>query len=370
MSGTDIKKIKVLSVADNGVLETFDTEYINVIGANISSLGTAITLDFQTPLNNYQPIGTYATPNNTMTFTNKSGNISQWTNDSNYITGLTIGTTGITNGTNTRILYNNAGVLGEYTVTGTGTTAVLSTSPTISTSLTVTTASTTNVIRDLVGTPTSSAIYLNQTSPSATNYTIASDGSNTYINSSTDTYLSTNGLTRMYINNLGDIGIGVISPLARLHIEKTSTQLRLGYNTSQYQTFTVNSSGSMLITASSASNSININSYLYIQNALEGKIYFSKSGANVYSFQLNNSQLFIYNDSNANSSLLIQNTGSVLTGLKSLSTTATDGFHYIPTCAGTPTGTPTTYTGYAPLIIDRTNNKLYFYSGGAWVAAN
>jgi len=50
--------------------------------------------------------------------------------------GLTIGTTTITSGTNTRILYNNAGVVGEYLVTGTGTTAVLSTSPTFGTDIT------------------------------------------------------------------------------------------------------------------------------------------------------------------------------------------------------------------------------------------
>ena len=49
-----------------------------------------------------------------------------------------------------------------------------------------------------------------------------------------------------------------------------------------------------------------------------------------------------------------------------LATNATDGFLYVPTCAGTPTGTPTTFTGRAPIVINTTNNKLYFYSGGAW----
>ena len=331
--------------------------------------------------------GTYATfPTNVSSFTNDSGYITSsalspyltianaaltYQPIGSYLTGLTVGSTAIGSGTNTRILYNNAGVLGEYAVTGTGTTAVLSTSPTISTSLTVTTASTTNVIRDLVGTPTSSAIYLNQTTPSATNYTIASDGSNTYINSATATYLSTNGATRMYINNSGNIGIGTTSPLASLHIEKTTTQLRLAYNSSQYQTFTINSSGDLTITALGVSNSIQINSFLAVANVSnDRKIYFTRTGGNNYSFEHDTTSFYLYNNTNTKSPLSIKNTGSVLTGLNSLSTTATGGFHYIPTCAGTPTGTPTAYTGYAPLIIDSTNNKLYFYSGGAWVPAN
>lgn len=46
--------------------------------------------------------------------------------------GLTIGTTTITSGTNTRILYDNAGVLGEYTITGTGTVVAMQTNPTLS----------------------------------------------------------------------------------------------------------------------------------------------------------------------------------------------------------------------------------------------
>jgi hypothetical protein len=49
-----------------------------------------------------------------------------------------------------------------------------------------------------------------------------------------------------------------------------------------------------------------------------------------------------------------------------LATNATDGFLYVPTCAGTPTGTPTAQTGTVPIVVDTTNNKLYFYSGAAW----
>jgi hypothetical protein len=57
---------------------------------------------------------------------------------------------------------------------------------------------------------------------------------------------------------------------------------------------------------------------------------------------------------------------NVAAGLASRATTATDGFLYVPTCAGTPTGVPRTKTGFSPIVVDTTNNKLYFYSGGAW----
>jgi hypothetical protein len=66
----------------------------------------------------------------------------------------------------------------------------------------------------------------------------------------------------------------------------------------------------------------------------------------------------------------IDKDGNVRVGTAALATTATNGFLYIPTCAGTPTGTPTAITGLAPMVIDSTNNKLYIYSGGAWVALN
>lgn len=59
--------------------------------------------------------------------------------------------------------------------------------------------------------------------------------------------------------------------------------------------------------------------------------------------------------------------GNVIAGGSiALATTATDGFLYVPTCAGTPIGTPTTVTGMAPIVVDTTNNKLYFYSSGVW----
>jgi hypothetical protein len=66
----------------------------------------------------------------------------------------------------------------------------------------------------------------------------------------------------------------------------------------------------------------------------------------------------------------ISDAGNVSIGTGSLATTATNGFPYIPTCAGIPTGTPTTISGFAPMVADSTNNKLYVYLGGAWQIMN
>ena len=63
--------------------------------------------------------GTLTISGNTATITTASGS-----------SDIAIGTTAITGGTTTRVLYDNAGVVGEYTVTGTGN-VVMSASPTL-----------------------------------------------------------------------------------------------------------------------------------------------------------------------------------------------------------------------------------------------
>ncbi len=48
-------------------------------------------------------------------------------------------------------------------------------------------------------------------------------------------------------------------------------------------------------------------------------------------------------------------------------TTATNGFAYIPKMTGQPTGTPSAVTGYAPMVFDSVNGRLWVYNGVAWV---
>lgn len=59
--------------------------------------------------------------------------------------------------------------------------------------------------------------------------------------------------------------------------------------------------------------------------------------------------------------------GELLTNSAGIATTATTGFLWLVTCAGTPTGVPSGgYSGLAPTLYDTTNNKLWIYDGG-WI---
>lgn len=57
---------------------------------------------------------------------------------------------------------------------------------------------------------------------------------------------------------------------------------------------------------------------------------------------------------------------SIVMGSAAIATNSTDGFLYLASGAGTPTGTPTTFTGRVPMYIDTTNSQLWLYLGGAW----
>jgi hypothetical protein len=56
---------------------------------------------------------------------------------------------------------------------------------------------------------------------------------------------------------------------------------------------------------------------------------------------------------------------SLVIGLTELSATATDGFVYLPACAGPPTGVPAPHAGTAAAVIDGINAKLWVWCGTA-----
>lgn len=63
-----------------------------------------------------------------------------------------------------------------------------------------------------------------------------------------------------------------------------------------------------------------------------------------------------------NEAMRIDSNQNVSLGNAALATNATNGFLYIPTSAGAPSGTPTSKTGRVPLEYDTTNNSLKVYS--------
>jgi hypothetical protein len=77
---------------------------------------------------------------------------------------------------------------------------------------------------------------------------------------------------------------------------------------------------------------------------------------------------------NTTTKITVPALGGLVVGAAAIATNATDGFLYIPTCAGTPTAVPTTQTGTMAMVFDTTNHKLYLYDGswkggtvpGAW----
>ncbi len=71
-----------------------------------------------------------------------------------------------------------------------------------------------------------------------------------------------------------------------------------------------------------------------------------------------------YGTSSTNDALFLGTTVVIGTAL---SLAGTNGFLYIPTAAGTPTGAPVAQTGRVPLVYNTSQNVLYIYNG-AWKA--
>lgn len=196
--------------------------------------------------------------------------------------------------------------------------------------------------------------------------------------------IATGGTQRVRVNSTG-VGIGNVSPDALLSIngaasfgdgaEATPSVANLGdlntgmwfpaadniaFSTGGTRRMRVMDTGSVAIGALNDAPGANDASSTLMTNFLA----INTNGMGIGSIgNLSNVLGFATNSAER---MRIDASGNVVVGTAALTTNASDGFLYVPTCAGTPTGTPTAFTGRAPIVVNTTNNKLYFYSGGAW----
>jgi len=154
----------------------------------------------------------------------------------------------------------------------------------------------------------------------------------------------------MRIDSSGNVGIGISSP---------STYGRLAVVANDAYNPNV-----VFVSDASAANWARAD-WKNVNVAYTGIIYMDQGG--LFNIRNDGANAIAFSTNGGNERMRIDSSGNVIAGGSvALATTATNGFLYVPTCAGTPTGTPTAVTGMAPIVVNTTNNKLYFYSGGAW----
>jgi hypothetical protein len=90
------------------------------------------------------------------------------------------------------------------------------------------------------------------------------------------------------------------------------------------------------------------------------------TAAETTSFTINADASVAFSCATGSAQLAVDISGNVVMGHAALATSATNGFLYVDTCPGTPTGVPTSYTGRAPMVFNTSTNSLYFYNSG-WV---
>lgn len=305
-------------------------------------------------------LGNTVTTLNNMTLANvtiSSGNVT--------ITNVSVTTANVTTGNITTLTSTNATLTnmssGNVTITG-GTINGTTLGATTASSANVTTLTTSSTVT-LNGGTANGVAYLNGSKVLTTGSALTFDGSSLRFSGNLGfggSGFGSNG-SGLFLNGYGNYGSGIYSDATGLQLifqGNSSEQMRL---TSTGLGIGTSSPGAKLEVYGGASGTV---TNAQIGNASTAFLVGVDSSNNAQIRTAQSVPILFYTA--ATERARITSAGSFVVGTAAIATNATDGFLYVPTCAGTPTGTPTTQTGTAPIVIDTTNNKLYFYSGGQW----
>lgn len=117
-----------------------------------------------------------------------------------------------------------------------------------------------------------------------------------------------------------------------------------------------------LIPDTGVTPTINLNATSSISRTTVNPITYNTQDAIVWDLWSPDEGVTVFADEVGSRGINVSDTGNIYPA-KTPSTTMTDGFFYIPSGAGAPTGVPTAVAGFVPMYYDTTNNRFYVYNG-------
>jgi len=177
-------------------------------------------------------------------------------------------------------------------------------------------------------------------------------------------YVESGGSTRFAISSAGDMTIAGTARRIRADMDNATASNRLTFQTS-------GSSAQTIVNTAPSSGGTQSGYASYsasdVDNASAVQLSVSGTATLLNSFKTGSGTtrpVQIAIDSAV--ALQVHTNSDIVLGPGSMATGATAGFPYIPTCAGAPTGAATARSGYAPIIVDETNSRVYVRVGSTW----
>lgn len=224
---------------------------------------------------------------------------------------------------------------------------------------------------------TSAYLFVQNSGASGRNWGFRALGTNTTLGPVGGFVLrdETANLTRMTLDSAGNVGIGTAAPLGKLHTQADGSNLFLmdGYSDTAGQPPQMifrRARGTFASPTATASGNylsiIDARGYQTTTNAFTGpvgRINFFAAEA----FTSTAQGTFISFDTTPIGSttiaerMRIDSAGNIYGTAGA--TGMTNGFIYIPSAAGAPTGTPSAISGHVPMYFDTTGNFFYAYNG-------